>query len=71
MIGAKFPDVIESTKLSYNTSKKLHRFWTPKQCNSIVGGLVIELPTENLEERLAELIELEQVKPDEELVEYL
>ena len=67
----EYPEVLGRRKVKYISGKFKERQIVPENVSSLNGGIVIDMPDTGCEEYLRTVIDIDKLKPDEELIQNL
>lgn len=71
VIESRFPSQVQPKKVEYRAGDSLCRHEFPSYLKSISGGLIIRLPLTEIEAALKTLIRVDQLKSDEDLIQFI
>jgi hypothetical protein len=71
IINNQQPLHIKPTKLEYKSNSCINKGRLPKIVHQLIGGMIMELPTEDIEDTIKDLIEFENLPKDSELIHFL
>ena len=71
VLGKQFPTHVNKIKFEYNTGRCMNSGEIPVGVRELQGGIIINLPLENIEQTLKRMISIDSLLTDDQLIQQL